>query len=98
VLAKVPTHAQAEVKAAFWQIFDLDTDPGQAAVAEASRRAHAFARRYRDRSPAAVRCLLDTLPELTCYLRFPREHWPRIRHTNPIWVNRLEGAQVDRAA
>jgi len=69
VLAKVPKHAQAEVKAAFWQIFDLDTDPGQAAVAEASRRAHAFAGRYRDRYPAAVRCLLDTLPELTCYLR-----------------------------
>jgi putative transposase len=29
-----------------------------------------------------VRCLLDTLPELTAFLRFPREHWHRIRHTN----------------
>ena len=29
-------------------------------------------------------CLTDTLPELTCFLRFPREHWPRIRHTNLI--------------
>jgi len=31
-----------------------------------------------------VRCLLDTLPQLTCFLRFPREHWHRIRHTNLI--------------
>jgi hypothetical protein len=29
-----------------------------------------------------VRCLTDTLPELTCFLRFPREHWHRIRHTD----------------
>ena len=85
LLAKVPTHAQAEVKAAFWQIFDdITADPGEAAVAQARRRAETFARRYRDRYPAAVACLLDTLPELTCFLRFPREHWARIRHTNRI--------------
>ena len=24
----------------------------------------------------------DTLAELTCFVRFPREHWARIRHTN----------------
>jgi transposase-like protein len=47
-------------------------------------RAHAFADRYGKRYPAAVACLLDTLPELTCFLRFPREHWARIRHTNLI--------------
>ena len=35
-------------------------------------------------NPAAVACLTDTLPELTCFLRFPREHWARIRHTNLI--------------
>jgi putative transposase len=27
---------------------------------------------------------LHTLPELTCYLRFPTEHWSRIRHSNLI--------------
>jgi putative transposase len=85
LLAKVPTHAQAEVKAAFWRVFDdITADPGDAAVAEAGQRAHDFARRYQHRYPAAVRCLLDTLPELTCFLRFPREHWHRIRHTNLI--------------
>jgi putative transposase len=85
LLAKVPTHAQAEVKQAFWRIFDdIDAEPGEAAVAQARQRAQAFADRYDRRYPAAVACLLDTLPELTCFLRFPREHWARIRHTNLI--------------
>jgi putative transposase len=85
VLAKVPTHAQAEVKAAFWEIFDdIDAPPGDQAVTQARRRAQAFAERYGKRYPAAVSCLTDTLPELTSFLRFPREHWHRIRHTNLI--------------
>jgi putative transposase len=63
LLAKVPAHAQAEVKAAFWQIFDdLDAEPGEAAVAQARQRAHAFADRYDRRYPAAVECLLATCP------------------------------------
>jgi putative transposase len=85
LLARVPKGAQAEVKAAYWQIFDdIDLQPGQAAVDQARRWAAGFAERYGRRYPAAVRCLLDTLPELTCFLRFPREHWGRIRHTNLI--------------
>jgi putative transposase len=85
LLARVPAHAQDEVKAAFWQIFDdITADPGQLAVDEARRRAEAFADRYGKRYPAAVACLLDSLPELTTFLRFPREHWQRIRHTNLI--------------
>jgi putative transposase len=85
LLARVPKHVQAEVKAAFWAVFDeLDAEPGEAAVAQARQRAHAFADRYGKRYPAAVACLLDTLPELTTFLRFPREHWARIRHTNLI--------------
>jgi putative transposase len=80
-----PPTPQAEVKAAFWQIFDgIDAPAGDQAVAEARRRANAFADRYQHRYPAAVNCLTDTLPELTCFLRFPREHWHRIRHTNLI--------------
>jgi transposase-like protein len=81
LLAKVPTHAQDEVKQAFWQIFDdITAEAGEAAVAEACRRATASAKRYRDRYPAAVACL----PELTTFLRFPRGHWGRIGHTNLI--------------
>jgi putative transposase len=83
LLAKVPTGAQAEVKAAYWAIFDdLDQPPGQAAVDQATRRAQLFAARYQNVYPAAVTCLTSTLDELTVHLRFPREHWPRIRHTN----------------
>ena len=83
VLAKVPIHAQAEVKAAYWQIFDdIELPPGQAAVEEATRRAVAFTARYERTYPAAVACLTSTLPELTVHLRFPAEHWQRIRHTN----------------
>jgi transposase-like protein len=85
LLAKVPTHAQAKVKAAFWEIFDdITAEPGDQAVAQARQRARAFADRYHHRYPAAVACLTDTPPELTCFLRFPREHWHRIRHTNLI--------------
>jgi putative transposase len=41
-----------------------------------------FAARYQHTYPAAVACLTSTLPELTVHLRFPVEHWQRIRHTN----------------
>ncbi|MCP5111089.1 MAG: hypothetical protein GY953_09660, partial [bacterium] len=34
--------------------------------------------------PAAVRCLQDDRQALTSFLRFPPEHWKRIRHTNLI--------------
>jgi putative transposase len=83
LLAKVPTAVQAEVKVAYWQIFDDIQQPaGQAAVDEAIRRAEAFAGRYQRAYPAAVACLTSTLDELTVHLRFPCEHWRRIRHTN----------------
>jgi transposase-like protein len=86
LLAKVPKNMQEEVKAAYWAIFDVpdDIEPGQAAVDHAQRNIDAFAARYRKRLPAAVRCLLDDRAALTPYLRFPREHWHRIRHSNVI--------------
>jgi putative transposase len=72
VLAKVPVHAPAEVKAAYWQIFDnIELPPGQAAVEEATRRAAAFTGCYERTYPAAVACLTSTLPELTVHLRSP---------------------------
>ena len=61
---------------------DIDQPPGQAAVEEATRRAEAFATRYEHLYPSAVACLTSTLRDLTTHLRFPREHWQRIRHTN----------------
>jgi putative transposase len=54
------------------------------ALAEARRRAGAFAAAWSTRYPRAVACVLDDLAELTTYLRFPVEHRARIRHTNLI--------------
>jgi putative transposase len=86
VLAKVPKNAQPEVKADYWAIFDVpDTiEPGLDAVAYVQKRIDAFEKRWRDSYPAAARCLLDDRDSLTVYLRFPREHWTRVRHSNFI--------------
>ena len=76
MLAKVPKDAQADVKAAYWAIFDIpDTIAlGLNAVAIAQQRIDRFAQRWRDAYPAAVRSLLADRESLTVYLRFPREH------------------------
>ncbi len=85
ILAKVPVHAQAQVKAEYWKIFDdIDAEPGTAAQAAARNRARAFASKWRQLYPAAVDCLEDDFEHLITYLRFPAEHHSRIRHSNFI--------------
>jgi putative transposase len=59
-------------------------NPGDEAVAVAQRQAAAFAAKWQARYPAAVACVTDDLASLTVHLRFPAEHWPRIRHSNLI--------------
>ena len=49
-----------------------------------NKRIDQVALRWRDSYPAAVRCLFGDREGLTVYLRMPREHWPRIRHSNFI--------------
>jgi transposase-like protein len=85
ILARVPEHAQGRVKADYWAIFDgIDAAPGDAAVREAQRRAKAFTAKWAKLYPAAVECLNDGFEHLTTFLRFPAEHWRRIRHSNFI--------------
>jgi transposase-like protein len=85
LLSRVPKHAQAEVKADYWAIFDgIVAAPGSAAAAEAGKRAKRFAVKWRPLYPAAVECLEDGFEALVTYLRFPAEHWKRIRHSNFI--------------
>jgi hypothetical protein len=85
ILAKVPASAQAEVKKAYWDLFaDKKAEPGQAAVEEVRGRIASFAKKYGTLYPAAVRCLTTDTESLTVYLRFPKEHWKRIRHSNFI--------------
>ena len=87
VLAKIPAGMQAEVKDAYWEIFDtgkLKTPPGPKLVEITGARIDAFAERYRGMYPSAVKCLLTDRAGLTAYLRFPAEHHNRVRHSNFI--------------
>ena len=85
VLAKVPAEHQAEVKAAYWALFDPTGEPpGERSVAVARSRARTFSTTYGRQFPAAVACLNDDLASLFSYLRFPAEHHKRLRHANFI--------------
>ena len=94
VLAKVPAEAQTELKNAYWKLFDVDDVPdgkdgpqlvpGPELVAFVQARIEVFATTYGSRYPAAVKCLHTDREQLTSYLRFPREHHRRIRHSNFI--------------
>jgi len=90
VLAKVPAEAQAEIREAYWALFDTDdliaagAAPGPGLVAAVQGRIDAFAAQYARVFPAAVKCLLADRQQLTSYLRFPIGHHRRIRHSNFI--------------
>ena len=85
ILAKVPRHAQGEVKRDYWAIFeDIEAPPGPEAVAEARRRAKAFCAKWGALYPSAVACVGEDIDALVAHLRFPTEHWKRIRHSNLI--------------
>jgi len=87
ILAKIPAGMQAEVKDAWWVIFDTDelkTPPGPDLVQIIDGRIDAFAARYQALYPAAVKILLTDRAGLTAYLRFPACHHKRIRHSNFI--------------
>ena len=87
VLAKIPAGMQAEVKDAYWALFDTDdltTQPGPKLVELIDHRITEMAGRYSATYPAAMKCLLADREGLTAYLRFPGEHHHRIRHSNFI--------------
>jgi putative transposase len=87
LLAKVPAGMQAEVKDAYWAIFDtedLKTPPGPKLVEIIDHRIGELAARYQAIYPAAAKILLTDREGLTAYLRFPAEHHNRIRHSNFI--------------
>jgi putative transposase len=87
ILAKVPAGMQAEVKDAYWALFDteeLNTKPGPRLVELVDHRITEMAARYGATYPAAMKCLLADHEGLTAYLRFPAEHHHRIRHSNFI--------------
>jgi len=92
VLAKVPAGMQAEVKDAYWALFDtedLKTQPGPRLAELVDHRITEMAGRYAATYPAAMKCLLADRGGLTAYLRFPAEHHHRIRH--PDFIERTFG-------
>jgi len=87
IVAKVPAGMQAEIKDAYWRLFDtgdLKTGPGPKLVEFVGHRITEMAERYSATYPAAMKCLLADREGLTAYLRFPAEHHHRIRHSNFI--------------
>ncbi len=87
ILAKIPAGMQAEVKDAYWQIFDtadLKTPPGPKLTELIDARISEMAARYGPTYPSAMKCLTTDREGLTAYLRFPAEHHQRIRHSNFI--------------
>jgi putative transposase len=87
ILAKIPAGMQAEVKDAYWKIFDtedLKTPPGPRLTEIIDARITEMAARYGATCPSAMKCLTTDREGLTAYLRFPAEHHHRIRHSNFI--------------
>jgi putative transposase len=87
VLAKVPAGMQAEIKDAYWKLYDtenLKTLPGPKLVELVDNQITEMAARYGATYPAAMKCLLTDREGLTAYLRFPAEHQHRVRHSNFI--------------
>jgi putative transposase len=84
LIAKVPTHAQDQVKRDYWAVFDDIQAEGEAAVAEGRRRAKRFIAKWQPLYPAAVACVASNLDALLVHLLFPAEHRKRIRHSNLI--------------
>jgi putative transposase len=87
IIAKVPAGMQAEVKDAYWAIFDtggLKTPPGPRLVELIDARISEMAARYSATYPSAMKCLTTGKEGLTAYLRFPAEHHNRVRHSNFI--------------
>jgi hypothetical protein len=103
-----PGRMQAEVKDAYWKIFDIEdlqTPPGPELVAIIDARIDAFAAKYRGLYPAAVKCLLTDREGLTAYLRFPAEHhhpWPvnraHLRRDPPPGQGHRAGSPARQAA
>ena len=87
ILAKIPAGMQAEVKDAYWKIFDtgdLKTAPGPKLVDLTGARISEMAARYAPTYPAAMKALTTDAAGLTAYLRFPAEHHHRVRHSSFI--------------
>jgi putative transposase len=84
-VAKVAVGDQETFKSDYWELFDgIEEPPGDKAVAECLRRLDGFRANWEKAYPGAVACVTEDFASLSVHLRFPAEHWRRVRHTNLI--------------
>lgn len=76
ILAKLPRSIQAKMKRLIQQVFHAST------YDEGLRRGRALIARFKARYPSAMACLEEDLEACLVHLKFPKEHWVRIRTTN----------------
>ena len=90
MLGHVQKAQQPLVATALRQIFAAQShDEGRALLADVSERLARAA-------PKVAQLLLDAEEELLAFLRFPRDHWTKLRSTNPLErVNREIGRRSD---
>ena len=87
MLGHVPRQAQPMLRGALKQIFAA---PDREAAGETLA---AVAAQLEPAAGKVARLLEDAEEELLAYMRFPREHWPKIRSTNPLERVNLEIAR-----
>jgi putative transposase len=90
MLGHVQKAQQPLVATALRQIFAAQShDEGRALLAEVAERLERAA-------PKVSRLLVEAEDELLAFLRFPRDHWTKLRSTNPLErVNREIGRRSD---
>jgi len=81
---------QPMIATAIRQIFQADTGE------QARERLVDVAERLRSPAPKIARLLEDACEDLLAFYAFPREHWPKLRSTNPLErVNKEIGRRSD---
>jgi transposase-like protein len=81
---------QPMIATAIRQIFNADD------AAQARERLAEVVARLHDPAPKVARLLEDAAEELLAFYSFPREHWPKLRSTNPLErVNKEIGRRSD---
>jgi putative transposase len=78
------------IATAIRQIFQADSGE------EARERLGEVTQRLKDPAPKVCELLENASEELLCFYSFPREHWPKLRSTNPLErVNKEIGRRSD---
>jgi putative transposase len=90
MLGHCSKHQQPLVAAAIRQLFHAESEH------EARERLSEVVDRLDPIAPKVVRLVEDAAEDLLGFYAFPREHWPKLRSTNPLErVNREIGRRSD---